>query len=51
MKVIVFKCIDNFGKHYKFAKTCADDKVKETINDALAKSTEIYDTETLDLIK
>ena len=46
MKAIVFYCIDNFGKQYKFAKVCKADKVAECIENL--ESTEVVDHEVID---
>lgn len=41
MRGIIFNCIDNFGKTYKFVAVCAEDKVNETIKKCESNSTEI----------
>lgn len=45
-KAIILKCIDNFGKDYKLAIVCDENKVEQVINDY--ESTEVIDYEILD---
>jgi len=45
-KAIICHCIDNFGKNYKFAIICDENKVEQTIREY--ESTEIVDFEILD---
>lgn len=41
-KAIIFYCIDNFNKEYKYVVTCEESKVKEIIKDNQRYCTEIY---------
>lgn len=44
-KAIIFYCIDNFDKKYKYVVTCEESKVEEIIKDNQRYCTEIYEYE------
>lgn len=41
-KAIIFYCIDNFNKEYKYVVTCEESKVEEIIKNNQRYCTEIY---------
>lgn len=44
-QVIIFKCLDNFNKYYKYVVTTTHDKVVEVVKNEMSLSTEIIDYE------
>jgi len=47
---IIYFCIDNFGKPYKFVEVVDADKTVEAIAEAMRQSTEIIDHEVVDVV-
>lgn len=44
-RAIIFYCIDNFGKEYKYVVVCDKERVKENIEESRRHCTEILDYE------
>ena len=49
MKAIIARSIDNWGEQYSVIELCEDDKVDETIAEMRSLSTEIVETEVVDV--
>lgn len=49
MVAVIFHCIDNWGKEYKYAKVCLADKVQECVSSV--SSTEVLDHEVVRIIE